>query len=340
MSSLAVKYRPQTFEDIKGQLVTVEILKKQLETGKISNTYLFAGPSGDGKTTTARILARAINGTDEGTIEIDAASNNGVDNIRNIIKAAKEKSLCSEYKIFIIDEAHALTSQSFQALLKLIEEPPKYTIFIFCTTDPQKLPATISGGRVQRFNFSKVSIKDIYLRLEYICKQEGFINYEQGIYTIAKLSNGGMRDAISMLEKCSLYSKEITYTNVIKCIGNFSYDYFLTLTEALIDNNDKQVITIINELDFQGINLKMFIDEYLKFCIELTKYSLFNDINDTNLPEELSEAIKNICSFDRANEYYLYIADKLLELNNVLKNEIDIKSTCLIMLLQISRCKK
>ena len=151
-TSLAVQFRPKTFDEVVGQETIIKILKKQVETQQFKNCYLFSGASGCGKTSVARIFAKTINNGVGEPIEIDAASNNGVDNIRNIIEEANKRSLDSDYKVYIMDEAHSLTSQSWQSLLKTIEEPPKYTIFIFCTTNPEKIPETILN-RLQKFNF-------------------------------------------------------------------------------------------------------------------------------------------------------------------------------------------
>ena len=153
LESLAVKYRPNSWDEVFGQDVIVEILKKQIETNTIKNAYIFSGASGCGKTTVARIFANEINDHKGLPIEIDGASNNGVDNVKNIINEASQRSLNSEYKIYIIDEAHMLTTPAWNAFLKTIEESPKYTIFIFCTTDPQKIPETIKN-RCMRFNFT------------------------------------------------------------------------------------------------------------------------------------------------------------------------------------------
>lgn len=180
--ALATKYRPRTLEEMVSQNSIVKILNKQLETGQIHNTYLFCGASGCGKTTAGRAFAAKLNdvpyGKDmPGVIEIDAASNNGVDNVREITKSAMERSIQSKYKVYIIDECHALSSSSWQAFLKVLEEPPAHTIFIFCTTDPQKIPATILN-RVMRFNFTRIPSDLICDRLNYICEAEGFTNYE------------------------------------------------------------------------------------------------------------------------------------------------------------------
>ena len=195
MESLAVKYRPKKLEDISGQSSTTHILLRQVELGQFKNCYLFYGPSGCGKTSVSRIVANLINKGVGEPIEIDGASNSGVENVRNIIKSAQERSIEGTYKIYIIDEVHALSNAAWQAFLKCIEEPPQYTIFIFCTTDIQKVPATILN-RVQVFKLNKISTKDIEKRIKYICKQDNITNKEQSINCIAKLENGGNRDAI------------------------------------------------------------------------------------------------------------------------------------------------
>ena len=169
--ALAVKYRPKTFEDVVEQDSTKVILQQQLESGEFKNSYLFVGGAGTGKTTCARIFADEINNHEGNPIELDAASNSGVDDVRNIIQQAKTKSLDSEYKVFIIDECHSLSNTAWQAFLKLIEEPPAKSIFIFCTTNPEKIPKTILS-RVQRYDFKRISQQGIVDRLKYIIEQE------------------------------------------------------------------------------------------------------------------------------------------------------------------------
>lgn len=169
--TLAVKYRPTTFEDIVEQDAIKLILQQQLKTGETKNTYLFCGPAGDGKTTTARIFAKEINKGQGNPIEMDAASNSGVDDVRNISQQAQTKSFDSEYKVFIIDECHSISNTGWQAFLKLIEEPPAKSIFIFCTTNPERIPKTILS-RVQRYDFRRISERGIVDRLKYILDKE------------------------------------------------------------------------------------------------------------------------------------------------------------------------
>lgn len=337
MQSLATKYRPQKFEDVCEQSSIIKILKRQLDLGEFKNTYLFCGASGCGKTTVARIFANEINKHIGSPIEIDGASNNGVDNVKAIIKSATERSLESEYKIVIMDECHALTNQAWQAFLKTIEEPPKYTIFIFCTTDPQKIPPTILN-RVMRFNFNKISYNKIYERLCYISQMEGFTNYQESCDYISKIGNGGMRDSIALLEKCASYSIDLSINNVLEALGNYSYDVMFDLVNKTIDRDINSVISILNFLYNQGNDLKLFIDTYLSFCLDISKYIITKDCSVVKIPSSMEDKLKNSINFDNADKYYYYLIDKLLELKNMLKNDNDTFSTIQVMFIKMTRC--
>lgn len=336
--SLAVKYRPQEWEEICGQKSIIHILSRQIELNEIKNAYLFCGASGCGKTTAARIFANKINNYVGNPIEIDGASNNGVENVKNIIKAAQERAIDSKYKIYIIDECHSLTNQAWQAFLKCIEEPPTYTIFIFCTTDPQKIPATILN-RVQRFNFTRISIDAIINRLKYICQSEGFINYDEACEYIAKISDGGMRDAICTLEKCSSYDTNLMIENVLESLGNYSYNTFFELINNIIDGNEGNVINIIDSYYAQGNDLKIFVDNFLAFCLDISKYSIFRDISMTTLPSTMKMELDNSINFDNSSKYYSYLLDRLLDLKQSLKNDSNIKSTIIVSFLKLTRCQ-
>lgn len=338
MESLAVKYRPKTWEDVVEQETTVRILKKQIETKTFKNAYLFCGPSGDGKTTIGRIFASEINSGNGSPIEIDGASNNGVDNVRNIIAIAKERSLDSEYKVIIVDEAHMLTIQGWNAFLKCLEEPPKYTVFIFCTTDPQKIPATILN-RVQRFNLTRISPDSIKNRLKTICDIEKFSDYDLGIEYISKISNGGMRDAISYLEKCASYSNEITLSNVLDSLGNYSYDIFFKLLNNIIDGQERDTLQILDDYYNQGNDLKLFADQFLTFVMDIAKYVLFGSMDILKIPNNMEDKVKFCTNIEGANNYYTYLIDKLLDIKVLVKNDLNIKTTLEVMFLKLCRCK-
>lgn len=336
--SLSVKFRPQTFEECIGQSSIIKILKRQIETKTYKHSYLFTGGSGCGKTTIGRILAKCINGSFAGLEELDAASNNGVENIRSIIKSAQERSISSLYKIFIIDECHALSNSAWQALLKCIEEPPEYTIFIFCTTNPEKIPETIIN-RCQRFNLSKISTEELVSRLAYICKQEGYTNFEESIQYIAKISGGSPRQAISHLEKVASLSTDISIENTLDALGTYSYDVFFNLVNNIIDGKQDKVIATISDIYYKGNDLKLFVDSFFNFCLDVTKYCLFKSTELLEIPQSQEENLKNSTNFDNAEKYYMYIVDNLLALKNNIKNDTSIRTTVEIAFLHMTRCE-
>lgn len=334
--SLAVKYRPKDWSDVCGQSSIMKILTRQIELNQLKNVYLFAGASGCGKTTLARIFANKINNYIGNPNEIDAASNNGVDNVKSIIKSAQERSIDSKYKIFIIDECHMITTQGWNAFLKCIEEPPTYTIFIFCTTDPQKIPATILN-RVQRYNITRISTDKIKERLAYICREEGFINYEEAVDYIAKLSDGGMRDAIATLEKCAGYSTDLSISNVLDALGNYSYDTFFALINNIIDGKEGEVLKILENFYREGNDLKLFVDMFLAFCLDVSKYIIFNSTDMLKIPSSMEDNLKNSTNFENSLQYYMYIVNQVLDLKNMLKNDSNIKSTIEVMFIKMTR---
>jgi len=343
--SLAVKYRPKTFEDTLSQGSVIKILRRQLELKQYTNCYLLSGPSGCGKTTLARIFGNEINQGKGSLIEIDGASNNGVDAIRTIIDEAKERSIDSEYKIFIIDECHMITTQGWNAFLKCIEEPPKYTIFMFCTTNPEKVPATIQN-RVMRLNLSKVNINLIKDRLLYICKNEGFTNFNEACEFISKLSSGGVRDAISLLEKCANYSTDLNINNVLECLGNFSYDLFFDLTNAFVDRNQGEVLNILQSFYDSGKDLKLFVDQYLDFILDLNKYFIFKNMISLKIPASLEvvrfsngdpnpRCVKYVTGIENNINYFNMLVKHILNMKNIIKYDTNIKSTIEALSIQI-----
>ena len=332
MEALPVKYRPKEFKDVCSQESIIKILERQIETQNYKSCYLFSGASGCGKTTIARILANKINKGCGEPIEIDAASNNGVDSVRQIVESADQRSLDSEYKIYIIDECHMLTTQAWNALLKTIEETPKYTIFMFCTTEYHKVPTTIQN-RCQQYFFTRIPQKDIEERLYYICENENLKAHPDGISHIAKLSQGSMRQAIAYLEKCKDYSESITLDNVLTVLGDFSYDTYFSLVNAIIDKNKSEVINIIEDLYQKGNDLKIFFDMFIEFVLDLTKYVIFKSFDIIKIPDTYKDKIEYTVNVEDAARYYNHLLDSLLETKVLLKGDNDIKTTLEISLI-------
>ena len=289
--SLAVKYRPKSFDDVVEQKAIKDILTDQIETGTFQHSYLFCGPAGCGKTTAARIFANDINGGKGNPIELDAASNNGVDSIREVIDGARRKPLDSEYKVYILDEVHMLSTGAWNAMLKLLEEPPKTTVFIMCTTDPQKIPATILS-RVQRYNFSKISLENIVNRLKYIVNQEnleadvqGAFSYtEEAVQYIAKLADGGMRDAITMMDKCLSLDPELTIESVVAALGTVDYNTHFDLLFYMESGNITAAAKLIEDVFNSGKDLKQFVKQFQYFVLDVCKYLMFRDFTYVSIP--------------------------------------------------------
>lgn len=334
--ALTLKYRPHTFEEVVGQSITATILKQVVLKRSFKNCYMLAGHSGCGKTTLARIFANEINQHVGAPIEIDAASNNGVDNVRSIIESAGQRSLTGEYKIFIIDECHMITKEGWNAFLKCIEECPTYTIFIFCTTEPNKVPATILN-RVQRYDITPISQVDIKNRLVYICQQEGFTNYTDACDLISKVSHGGMRDAITLLDQCADLSTDLDVNLVSRVVGNISYDNMFSLTCALLNKDEAAVLQTIAAVADSGANLKNFIDQYIGFCLDLAKYCLFRSTRLTNIPEFLTARCDGYSQVPGALDYANMLVDKLLDLKNMIRFDTNFRTTIEVFLIRIMR---
>lgn len=301
MKSLASKYRPNIFEEVIGQEAPIEILTNQITSGTLKQGYLFVGGAGTGKTTVARILARTVNGSLDGVIEIDAASNNGVDNVREIRENCKFKPINTKYKIYIIDECHMLSTGAWNALLKTLEEPPEYCIFILCTTDPQKIPATIIS-RVQRFDFKRVPQALIVNRLKFIIDAECTemeATYEvedDALEYIAKLSEGGVRDSISTLDTCLEHGEgKLTLKAVTDILGTVPTEDYFDLTYFLIDNSMSDLICLIERLHEAGKDLKKVISGYSEFLVDLLKYVELENFNYIKIPSSFNGEIEELC---------------------------------------------
>lgn len=290
--SLAVKYRPTKFEDLTEQGSVVAILTNQIATNTIKHGYLFCGGAGTGKTTSARIFANMINKGLGEPIELDAASNNSVDDIRRLCEDSQTQSMDSEYKVFVIDECHSLSNQAWQAMLKTLEEPPAKSIFIFCTTNPEKIPQTILS-RVQRYNFQRISQQGIVNRLKHIwdeevenwCLPENSYCNEEALEYIAKIADGGMRDAITLMDKCLSYSKDLTLENVVKALGVVDYETMCGLTLSILNNKPESIITTISDIHSSGMDLKQFIKDYFEYILDVNVYRVTKSLKHTKIPE-------------------------------------------------------
>jgi DNA polymerase-3 subunit gamma/tau len=333
--TLANKYRPKTFADVVEQGAVKLILQEQLKTGTQKNCYLFTGGAGTGKTTCARIFANEINKHQGNPIEIDAASNNGVENVREIIDNAKFKALDAPYKVYIIDECHMLSTGAWNAMLKLLEEPPAQTIFIMCTTDPQKIPATILS-RVQRYDFQRITFEGIVSRLKYICKQEGVEATSEALDYIANLADGGCRDSITLLDKCISYDANITIKSAVEALGTVDYDTMFDLTECIAEGKQAKLIAIVEGVHRTGIDLKQFMKQYSLFLLSVAKYYLLGTFKYVQIPSLYKERLKTVTEITDY-EFLLGLLHDVIGLNNAIKWETAPKPLIESTLLLISR---
>ena len=323
MANLAVKYRPRTFEDVSEQSLVVDMLKKMCESRTLENrNFLLIGPAGTGKTTSARIMANMLNDGKGEPIEIDAASHSGVDAMRDIVQQARSYPVGCNFKVFVIDECHSISNSGWQILLKTLEEGPAKTVFIFCTTNPEKIPATILS-RVQTFQLSKISLTGINDRLVHIIEQEKAegrnITYtEDAVNYIAKLANGGMRDAITLLDKALAYSEDISSENLAKALNLPNYDDYFTLLNAIARKDNKLISSTIHKVYNSGVNFVKWFEGFHSFICNIVKYIFLQDINATMIPSYYQEKIANYGTAHSA--LCLKLANKLVQLNQELKN--------------------
>lgn len=339
MKTLAVKYRPTTFEDVVSQHHIITILKRQLENNALRNCYMITGSSGVGKTTIARIFANEINKGQGSPIEIDGASNNGVDNIRAIIEDSRERSIDSKYKVYIIDEAHMLTIQAWNAFLKCLEEPSNYTIFILCTTNPEKIPETILN-RVMEFKLNRLTTTEITNRLLDIVKAENIgISYDS-IYYISSISNGSLREALTLLDKVKDYNGNIVLDQVIEVVGGCPYDILFDLTNAIIDGDEQGILEIIEYIYNKGKNLNMFINQYLDFIIDLLKYCIFKKIDVLSMPkniEGLVEKLNVVTGIENNTSFFNNLLINIFELKRDSSDYANLKNLIIIAIVKTIR---
>ena len=301
-TALYRKYRPDVFEDVKGQDHVVITLRNQIASGRIGHAYLFTGTRGTGKTTVAKIFAKAVNcehpdngspcndcpacreiagGTSMNVIEIDAASNNGVDDVRRIREEVTYSPTNARYKVYIIDEAHMLSTQAFNALLKTLEEPPAYVIFILATTEVHKIPVTILS-RCQRYDFHRISQEEITARLQELMRQEGVKADEKALRYIARKAEGGMRDALSLADQCiSFYlGQELTYERVLDLLGAVDYAQLGEFYEKIIAGDVAGVLSDLERMIFRGRDLTQLVSDMLAYVRDLMVLKCSPDARD------------------------------------------------------------
>lgn len=301
-TALYRKFRPDTFADVKGQDHIVTTLKNQLKAGRIGHAYLFTGTRGTGKTTIAKILARTVNcenpseegpcgecricraiaaGASMNVIEIDAASNNGVDNIREIVEEVSYSPAEGKYKVYIIDEVHMLSIGAFNALLKTLEEPPSYVIFILATTEVHKLPITILS-RCQRYDFKRISIDTIAGRLKELTAAENVQVEEKALRYIAKTADGSMRDALSLLDQCIAFhlGNELTYDKVLDVLGAVDTGVFSRLLGFCLDRDVPGCVRLLEEIVMQGRELTQFVTDFTWYLRNLMLVQASDNLED------------------------------------------------------------
>ena len=343
------KYRPKTFDDVYGQQIVVQTLKNVIKNNKLTHAYLFVGPRGTGKTSIAKIFAKTINclhpedglscekcdicisnNSNENVdiIEMDAASNNGVDEIREIRNHITLLPTVSKYKIYIIDEVHMLTTGAFNALLKTLEEPPEHIIFILATTEPHKIPLTIMS-RCQSFEFKPIPVATIKERLKYICAQENINIDDKSLNLIAEESNGGLRDAVSMLDQLNAYADgNIKYEDVLLLNGRINDNEIEKFMTEMVNDDLNSVFTKIESWQEEGKNFIYICEDFIRFLRnELIKFKLENNSNIVNLIGE-NKTIEVIMILNKISNDMKISKDKkvlfdvtIINITNILKNK-------------------
>lgn len=333
MQNLAAKYRPSDLDSVTGQSVIVDIVRKMCKSTELTHrNFLFIGPAGCGKTTLSRIIARELNEGKGEPIEIDAASHSGVEAMREIMAQAQIYPVGTKYKVFIIDECHALSSSAWQSALLTIESQPAMSVFCWCTTNPEKIPSTILS-RVQTFQLSKISLDGIYNRLKYIIEQENkegrHITYDDdAVRYIAKYAQGGMRNAITSLDKALSLDTDLTMKSIEQALGLPSYDDYFELLNAIAKKDNQKIVNIINTVYNSGVNFVKWFDGFFSFITNIVKFIYLQDINQTMIPSIYQDKIRG---------YGVQHAALCLKLSNLLvKMNAELKTTQYLQELAIS----
>ena len=351
------KWRPKLFSDIVGQDQVTVTLKNEITSSRLSHAYLFIGSRGTGKTSCAKVLAKAVNclnlhdgnpcneceicqGIDNGSIvdvvEIDAASNNRVDNIRDLREEVNYTPIKAKYRVYIIDEVHMLTTGAYNALLKTLEEPPAHVIFILATTEAHKVPATILS-RCQRFDFNRITSDDISRRLKYVCEQEKFNIDDAAALLIARLADGAMRDALSILDQCAGKSEDITVRSVSETVGLIGEEHLFEISNAIYAEDTQALLSCIDALYSRSMDME-------RLCAELCNH--FRNCMICKVSKEPQTLIA--CTVDEIERYralaskftasqLLYFIDKIIQTQDKLKFSLNRRVDMEVLFITLSK---